>query len=484
MPSNELQVLVDPNRGTWIRTSLWLLGLAVLFLVFALLFAGSSILWDDSTLLIASAGLSVALFSVLSRARAQGIDSRKCFLMSTMTLLWFVVMSEQVFVHYGNTTASASQGNFGVEAYQQVAAWGLASLVLLMLTFTRPQYLRRMFSGSYKWVSFFALLAVASVPLSPSPTYSFAWALKLVLTVLLLQACASSMEGDEDLVSFYYLFLAAFFGIVFLRLAHGLAAPEPLFQDGRLNKYASPPGLSTIAGIVVLLSFTLMAVRRRGWLWLLAAFGMLVTLIAGGKAGIVAGVVSAIMFFALQKRVRLALGFLLAFLIVGAVLLATTPLGKYFEDYGRSGEASTITGRTDLWAAVWPTILERPIMGHGYIASRFLALDVENVGWQPSHTHNSFLEPLYNNGIFGLLFVLAMNFVIVRNLLGVIRHPASRDAYYLGVGGLAIYVNLFISGIFNPTFGGVPDICFTMFLALLVVSMRLREISQRQVLPS
>jgi O-antigen ligase len=485
MPSNDLQVSMASNRGTWVRTGLWLVGIALLFVVFAQLFTGSAMLWNDPTLLIAGAVLSVALFSVLSRAATQGIDSRKYFLMSIMTLLWFVVISEQVFVHYGNSTASASQGNFGVEAYQQVAAWGLAAAVLLMLTFTRPQYLRKMFSGSYKWVSFFAILAVASVPLSPSPKYSLAWAFKLVLTVLLLQACASSMEGEEDLVSFFYAFLAGFFGVVVLRLGHALAGPEPLFQGGRLNEYASPTGISTLSGVLVLLSMTLVAVRRRGWILFMVGFGILVTLAAGGKVGILAGVVSAVVFFAMQKKVRYALGMLVVFALVGAILLATTPLAKYFEDYGRSGEASTMTGRTGLWTALLPAILEKPIAGHGYMASRFLTFDLDkDLGWEPPHTHNSFLEPLYNNGIFGLLFVLIMNFVIVRNLLQVIRRPASREVYFLGVGGFAIYVCLFINGMFKVTFGGSPDVCFTMFLALVVISIKLREMAQSERLPS
>jgi len=483
MPSADLQLSMASNRGTWIRAGLWVVGLAALFLVFAQLATGSDLLWNDSTLLVAAAILSVALFVVLSRARAQGIDARKTFLMSVMTLLWFVLISEQVFVHHFNSAASASKGSFGVEAFQQGAAWVLAGFVLLLVSFSRTQYLRAMFSGPYKWVSFFALLAVASVPLSPSPKYSLAWAFKLVLTVLLLRACGSSMERSEDVISFLYTFLAGFSAVVLLRLAETFAGPESIFQGGRLNEIASPTGLSTIAGILLLLAMTLFAVRRRGWLLFLAGFGILVTILAGGKTGIVAGVFSTILFFVLQKRVRYALGLLVIFLSIGAVLLATTPLAKYFEDYNRSGNASTITGRTDLWTAVWPAIREKPIVGHGYVASRFLSFDLDkDLGWEPPHTHNSFLEPLYNNGFPGLLLVLIMNFIIIRNLLRVIRHPASREAYFLGVGGFAIYVCLFINGMLKVTFGGSPDICFTMFLALLVVSVKLLEMSQSEPL--
>lgn len=475
MATTNVSISTSSKTRSWLHIGLWVLILIGSFLVFAQFAVGSELLWKDSTLLVAAAILSVALLVGLSRARARGIDARKTFLTSSMTLLWFVLISEQLFVHQFNSTASASKGSFGIEAFQEVAAWALAALVFLLLTFTRPRYLREMFSGSFKWISFFALLASVSVPLSPSPKYSLAWTFKLVLTVLLLRACASSMEGIEDLVSFLYTFLAGFFVVAFLRVAQAFTGSEPAFQGGRLNEVASPTGLSTVAGVLLLLSMTLFAFGRRGWVLLIGAFGMLVMLIAGGKAGIVAGVFSAILFFLLQKRVRYALGLLVVFLVVGAVLLSTTPLGKYFEDYERSGSASTITGRTDLWSTVWPAVLEKPIAGHGYVASRFLSLDVDVPGWAPQHNHNSFLEPLYNNGILGLLLVLIMNFIIVRNFLRVVKTPTHRKVFLLAVGGFAIYSSLLLNGMFKVTFGGMPDSCFIMFLALFVFSVKLQE---------
>jgi O-antigen ligase len=484
MATTNPPILATSKPRSWLRTGLWLAALIASFLAFAQLAAGSELLWNDSTLLVAATLLSVGLFVVLSRVRAQGIDSRKTFLMSAMTLLWFLLISEQVFVHHINSTSSASTGSFGIEAYQEVVAWVLTAVVFLLMTISRPQYLRDLFSGSYKWISFFALLAVASVPLSPSASYSLVWAFKLVLVVLLLQACASSMEGNKDLVSFLYTFLAGFFVVLFLRLAETFMGAEPVFEGGRLGAVASPTGLSTLAGVLFLLAMTLFAICRRGWLLFVTGFGMLVMLFAGGKAGIVAGIFSAMLFFALQKRVRYALGLLVIFLVVGGVLLATTPLAQYLQDYARSGEASNITGRVDLWTAVWPAILEKPVAGHGYVASRFLSLDVDLTGWEPGHTHNSFLEALYNNGIAGLLLVLIMNLIIVRNLLRVVKNPVDREAFFLAVGGFAIYVSLLVSGMFKVTFGGMPDSCFMMFLALFVVSMKLAKTAPREPLAS
>jgi O-antigen ligase len=478
MVTSNFPISTPSKTQSRVRAGLWLAALAASFVVFAQLATGSELLWNDSTLLIAAAVLSVALLIVLSRARAQGIDARKAFLMSAVTLLWFVLICEQVFVHHVNSTASASAGRFGIEAFQEVAAWVLAALVLLFMTITRPRYLRQMFSGAYKWISFFALLALASVPLSPSASYSLAWTFKLILIVLLLQACASSMEGTDDIVSFLYAFLAGFFTLVLLRLVGTFTGSEPIFEGGRLGGVASPTGLSTLAGVLLLLAMTLFAVRRHGWLLITAAFGLFVMLLGGGKAGIAAGVISAMLFLVLQKRVRHALGLLVIVLVVGATLLATTPLSKYLEDYDRSGQASKLTGRTDLWTAVWPEILQKPVAGHGYVASRFLSFDVIVNGWEPSHTHNSFIEPLYNNGILGLLLVLIMNFIIVRNLLRAVKYPVDKNFFFLAVGGFAIYISLLISGMFKVTFGGAPDSCFMMFLALFVVSVKLQQMTE------
>jgi exopolysaccharide production protein ExoQ len=160
-------------------------------------------------------------------------------------------------------------------------------------------------------------------------------------------------------------------------------------------------------------------------------------------------------------------------------LLATTPLGKYLQDYNRSAEASTITGRSVLWSVVGPAILEKPILGHGYATSRFLSLELKGTFPDTGHTHNSFLEALYNNGIVGLFIILAMNWIIVRNLLKAMKNSWNHEGSCLAIGAFAIYINLLINGMFKVTFGGLPDSNFMIFLGLVVVSVKLREFSER-----
>jgi O-antigen ligase len=243
---------------------------------------------------------------------------------------------------------------------------------------------------------------------------------------------------------------------------------------GRLNEHASPTGLAALAGILLLLAMTLYAVRRRGWLVGMSIYGVFVMIMSGGKAGIAAGVISAIFFFLLQKKLRYAWGMLMGVLVIGALLLVSTPLAKYFQDYNQSGGAATLSGRIGLWEVVWPAVLEKPIFGHGYAASRYLVLDVD-LPWDPGHTHNSFLEPLYNNGIIGFMLIVVMNFIIIRNLRHAVKGHFGRESYFLAVGAFAIYLDMIINGLFVVNFGGLPTSSFMMFLALVVVSTKLAQ---------
>ena len=98
MATSNSPIQAAAKTRQWLRTGMWLFILAALFVAFAQFATGSALLWNDSTLLVAVGVLSVALFIALSRARAQGIDARRTFLNSVMTLLWFVLISELVFV--------------------------------------------------------------------------------------------------------------------------------------------------------------------------------------------------------------------------------------------------------------------------------------------------------------------------------------------------------------------------------------------------
>jgi O-antigen ligase len=125
-----------------------------------------------------------------------------------------------------------------------------------------------------------------------------------------------------------------------------------------------------------------------------------------------------------------------------------------------------------------PFILQHPILGQGFIASRFVAVIHPDTPFSSSHMHNSFLETLYNNGLIGLVLVLMINYVIVRNLWRTVRASASPELRYLAVGAMAAYINLLINAMFNATFGGRPDCSYLMLIAMVVISIQLVRLSQ------
>lgn len=416
---------------------------------------------------IACGGFLFALLFVVSASqRSQGLDLAKSYLRLALVVWWAVLISEEVFSRF-TPEAESFSGQFSEAAYGEAAFWALAFLALLLIM-PRPQYLGQAFSGSNKWLSLFVGLSLVSAPFSPTPMYSLAWAFKLFLAVLLLLLCSATIHDLNDIESFYWSNLWGFFVIAVVPVVRAFLNPSGAFENGRL--WGSPNGLSLYAGTLVLLALLLNSLQKRTWLVGFAIVGATVMIMSGGKAGIIAGIASVTLFFVLQKRVAAGFGWLLGVLVLGGIILLATPLATHFTSYQEAGLVSTITGRTDLWKAVWPEILQHPIVGHGYLASRFVAQEVEMPWTQAGHMHNGFIEALYNNGLVGLIIVVGIHFVIVKNLWRALKGPPDRNAHLLAVGSSAIYVNLLINGLFNATFGGRCGAPFMLLLGLLVVS--------------
>ena len=168
-------------------------------------------------------------------------------------------------------------------------------------------------------------------------------------------------------------------------------------------------------------------------------------------------------------------GWLVGAFALGCVIFAVTPLSTYFSTYQEQGQLSTLTGRTELWKAVRPEIIAHPILGHGYLASKFVPDDVEVPIEQTGNMENGFLEALYNNGLVGLIILVIIHLSIVRALWRVMRSPPNKNVHLLGAGCWAIYTNLLIAGQFNSIFGGAARPQFMLLLGLVVVSEALRR---------
>lgn len=444
-------------------------------LSFLLLAARPPWLFSTVTLTVIACGglLFLLLFVVSASQRSRGLDLAKSYLRLALVVWWSLLVSQEVFFR-SPKGMEAFTVHFSEAAYGEVTFWAIAFLALLLIM-PRPQYLRQAFSGSNKWLSLFAVVCLISAFFSPAPLYAVAWAFKLLLAVLLLLLCSATMHDLDDIEAFLWANFWGFALATVIRIGRVFIDPSAAFEGGRLSDSIGPPMLSLLAGTLLLLALSLNLLSKRTWLVGFALLGLTVMIIAGGKAGIIGGIASVTVFFVLQKRIVTGFGWLLGVFVLGGTILAVTPVATYFTTYLEQGQLSTISGRTGLWRAVLPEIMQHPIVGHGYMSSRFLGLHVSGVPWVAMHTHNGFLEILYTNGLIGLIILVSISLVTVKNLRRALKSPSNVKARLLAIGSGAICINLLINGFINATFGGQPSSPFMLLLGLLVVSEVLRR---------
>lgn len=105
------------------------------------------------------------------------------------------------------------------------------------------------------------------------------------------------------------------------------------------------------------------------------------------------------------------------------------------------GADATLTGRTDIWSAVWTSIQRHPGLGYGYDAFWRGADGPSLYVWRTSgiptpHSHNGFLDLALALGVVGLVLILvAIAIVFVRSL----------EALYVGTGTARVYPFLVVA---------------------------------------
>jgi O-antigen ligase len=442
----------------------------------ALLATATELIADTNTATVILCAL--VFFALLVFAAAYGRATSQPAKWLIFVVWWGLLVSEEVFSYRSDIAGGSA---FASQAYDQAILWIVALLGLLIIVLKDPHSLRGLFRGDYRWVSWITVVSVVSCAYAPNPAFSLAWAFKLMLVVLVVHICSQQISGMDELRQFLNVTV---WGFLVLSLAPTLRS---IFEADPLGEYGSgaleqrfreaPTAISGIAGLLAILCLMLYSPGKRRWPLWVGAGALIIMVAAGGKTGIVAGIFAGILFYALQKRFKAVLIFAGIAGVMLVLALKYTPLSEYMANYSQLEAGSSFTGRTGLWAFVLPFILQKPIIGYGFNASRFIAVVHPDTPFASTHMHNSLIEAMYNNGLIGLSLILMVQFVIVRNLWRTIRIAATPELRYMAVGCLAAFINLFINGMFNATFGGRPDAPYMMLIGLVVVSIRLLQLS-------
>jgi O-antigen ligase len=476
-PSSNLQIPAMNLTPSRLWTCLVVASLAAATLFAAQWTPADPISWETIRIVAVGALGCLSLYMVLAFSKARADDSRRSTFKVGLAIWWFLLVSDELFFRAG-ALESGFEGHFDLLAYAEAISWVFSFLVLMLISTGAPKYLSRIFSGPYKWLSLFALVSLLSSAYSPRPIYSFVWAVKLCLVVLLLHMCAACMRDLNDIRAFFQVTFCALLLLTVSPAIRAFADPSTGLRQGRLYAPGSHPvTLSETSAALLLVSLTLYSLRRQKWLIPFGIIAATVMMRSGGKAAILAGIVSAVLFFAFQKKFALASGLLAGFLLLGVVVVSTTSLSGYLEQYQKSDALGSLTGRTEVWTSSWPDIMQAPLLGHGYMAAKWVSVQVEGVFAGAGSLHNAFLDVVYNNGLVGLVLFLAALIVVSKNLRHVLKNPPGRDAYLLAVGTLALYLNILINGLFEGNFGSQVHSIFVLFLGLVVVSQALVKFS-------
>jgi hypothetical protein len=448
----------------------------VAFATLFLLTTATDFVADENTTTVILAAL--IFFGLLVFAAAYGRASSQPAKWLIFVVWWGLLVSEEVFSYRSDIAGGAG---FSSQAYDQGILWIVALLGLLIIILKYPEALRGLFQGDYKWVSWITLVSIVSCVYSPNPAFSLAWAFKLMLVVLVMHISFQQITGMDELRDFLNITVCGFFILVLAPTLRSIFEADPLgeYGSGALEQRfrEAPTAISGIAGLLAILCLMLYSPGKRRWPIWVGAIALIIMVGAGGKTGIISGIFAGLLFYGLQKRFKAVLIFAGVAAVMLVVALKFTALGDYMTNYSQLQAGSSFTGRTGLWGFLLPYILAKPILGYGFDASRFMAVVHPDTPFASTHTHNSLIEAMYNTGIIGLGLIIMVQVVIVKNLWRTIKMAATPELRYMAVGCLAAFVNLFINGMFNATFGGRPDAPYMMLIGLVVVSIRLRQLS-------
>ena len=444
-----------------------------------------AVTFDDGTIpILFDAGLFfILLCVVVGTAIVKKVDERTMILRLALTI-WWILLVDEVFFSRVNTSFAMGKGQFSLYAYAEGAMWLVCAAVLFVLTLRSPGYLLQLFQGSSKWVTFFALICVISIAWAPGPLYALAWGFKLVLVVCLLQLCASLMKDGSDIQLFVKVTAIAFIFLTVLPVYNATKDPDGFFYDGRLN--ADPDLLSPLAAALMLMSAMLYSMTKKRYWIVIGVIAAVVMVLAFGKTGVGGGFIALGIFMLLQKKVVRSLGLLMGLGVLAMLIISATPLSDYLQTY-RGG--STLTGRTTIWANAINAMKTTPILGRGYLGSYFSWENTSGLSSGYVHVHNGFLEVAYNNGAVGEFLLLAIHFIMLRNIFRSMKiskylrnlRPASQQAwqaYLFSIGWLALYVHTFLQGLFGGQFGGRCMSPYMLWLALAMLSAITLRVSE------
>lgn len=323
-----------------------------------------------------------------------------------------VVLLSDVTLRPGTGGVSA-----GLDA-QSVLKFGLWALGLLLLFWRRQVLVAALRHPPSAALAALAVWSLCSAAWSITPAYSAAAGLAWLGVWVLATVFAAAFtwrQGATVIALALVATLAASLVLYLLVPSRALTVTEGGLNLRLSGVYGSPNNLGRAAALATLLVLVSVGALRR---WQAAALLMLALplcvtclMLSGNRGAALALGVAGVVYLLIGRPWQLVLGALT--LLFSIAVLALVPelradLAGLLSRSGRRSEIATLTGRTDIWAAVIGLIREAPLLGHGFASTRELlpAAWWTAYGWTTTSAHNLWLQVAVTTGAIGLAVLL------------------------------------------------------------------------------
>jgi O-antigen ligase len=314
---------------------------------------------------------------------------------------------------------------------------GLYAITFLLIALHWKRFLNGLLAG--KWVLALSVLAIVSTVWSNDPSITARRSLVLMGTTLFGIYFGSVFNLEQQVR-----ILTKTFGIIIV-LSFYVALKMPQFGINHDIHGGSWTGVftqknllgrATIVAMVVFLSAH--KIIRWPMRWALFAGAASLLFLSGSRTAQL--VLIAMLFFApiyaLIRRKGMTV-VIPASLALGIVLVAATAVVATNADglLLLIGRNSTLTGRTEIWKAIWHAISNNVVLGYGFDGFwegiRGKSADVIlTLGWVAKHSHNGFLDIWLDLGIVGLGVFLFSYFNALYYAVTLLHRNGRPEAYW------------------------------------------------------
>lgn len=339
----------------------------------------------------------------------------------------------------------------------------LGAIVIAWRNTHRP--IRALFGEGIRWLSIFSLMAVFSTVYSLTPAYTLGAGVSALAYCALAVCIVRRFDRETILLTMLYGLSALLLASVLVYLAgYGRAVMEggAVIRVGGIA--GSPNGLGRAAALALLVIGVLKLQYRHPLLGLRLLVPLSLAVVCLALSESRTSVVAVLFAFGLdfaRRRALLACLLLLPLAFAGVLLMLLdidwANFGALLSRTGKVAELTTLTGRTEIWAASWSAFLERPILGYGFGATKVLLPEIYRTVWgfTVTHAHNMLLQALVTTGLLGIVPVI---FAIGRQVVEYVQRPGLFQTAVLGY--------IVIQGFTEPGPLGTAPNLITLFWAL------------------